>query len=157
MIEFVCLMLIFGFKLWISSNVFCCIQLSIFPYHTLILTSLFCFVLSFVIGSNVGGIGIVILIIFLLYYGWESFFICHQVLCINHAPEKELISLMLLLNFMFMNAGCMVGTQISPMLWDGGDGLYIINTIWVICVSLTALKYIIFGIYYHMYQFRTLA
>ena len=113
------------------------------PFLTLLLVSTVCCILSLSFGAAVGGgISVVIVFTFLLYYGWESFFICHQMLCIQNAPKKELVSLTLLIFFVSLNAGSIVGTQISPILWDGGKGLPIISAIWIACRCVTVSIYV---------------
>jgi len=115
---------------------------STIPYGTLLIVSSVCCLLSLTLGPSVGGITVVVIFTFFLYYGWESFFICHQMLCIQNAPNKDLVSLTLLIFFVSLNAGSIVGTQISPIIWNDGKGLPFISLIWIGCHCLSIAVYV---------------
>merc|ERR1719361_64808 len=80
-------------------------------------------ILSIAIGPSIGGLVAAICMVFVLYFGWEGFYIIHQILCINNKPSEDLTSMMILTNFVCLAAGNMIGSYVSPFLWMYGEGL----------------------------------
>ena len=120
-------------------GVFKCAVLS---YGCILAVCVAMFVLSLIFGPNIGGMVIAIICLFVLFFGWEIFFIHHILLCIQNAPSKKDTSLMLMMNYLCITVGGMGGSALST-LWDDGDGMSLITVLWIVLVSMCSFIYLV--------------
>eukprot|EP00483_Globobulimina_turgida_P010819 UN10840 len=93
---------------------------------------------------EIGGIYVAIAVIFLLYLGWEAFFILNQILCIKHSNnnnKQHNASFVILINYVSYNFGLIMGTYVASVLWKNGKGLFEICVIWIAAAIVTTITY----------------
>eukprot|EP01084_Bolivina_argentea_P177477 306896_1 len=100
-------------------------------------------ILWYLFGPKIGGLGVFIVIMFLLFYGWESLFIIQQMLCIQNAPSNEFTSNMLIMNFAGITMGNMIGSYLAPLLWDNGNGIGLLNIVWISFIVAIVVLYVV--------------
>lgn len=100
--------------------------------------TLFCY--DYFNDPDIGSIYIAIFVIFLLYIGWESFFIINQILCVQNSDHGS-SSFIILLNYVSYSFGLVAGSYIAAVEWNGGKGLMMVSVIWILCAISTGIIY----------------
>eukprot|EP01084_Bolivina_argentea_P024904 46356_1 len=148
---------------WVSLTVFvaeligCLTVSSVVDIYGPVLCGYFSFACTFAAGlitliglnfnngnPDIGGIFVAVAVIFLLYLGWETFFILNQILCIKHSNnnnEQHNASFVILINYVSYNLGLIIGTYVAPVLWKNGKGLFEIGIIWIVTAIVTTITY----------------
>ena len=127
----------------------CCIM----SYGSLLSACIITYVLNMMYGPAIGGMFVAIIILYMLYFGWESIFIQQQILCIQNSPSRNHTSLMLMTNFVFSTLGAMVGSYIDGIAWENGEGMGMIILVWIGCI--VALFLIYGGLYFMTLEKRS--
>merc|ERR1719384_1412988 len=124
---------------------------SFIAFSIKIIDSLIIFNLSILIGPDMGGLWLAIILNFFLFVGWEMFFITQILAMIEFGPVNVSKNIILLSNFAVASIAKMIGTVFSAWLWENGRGLEWLSCIWLCANILGALCY---GIFYQIKDHR---
>ena len=104
---------------------------SFIAFSIKIIDCLIIFNLSILIGPNIGGLWLAVILNFFLFVGWEMFFITQILAMIEFGPINVSKNIILLSNFAVASTAKMIGTELSALLWYNGKGLQILSCIWL--------------------------
>ena len=96
-----------------------------------IIASLIILNCSAVIGADIGGLWLAVILNFFLFVGWEMFFITQVLAMIEFGPINVSKNIILLANFATASIAKMIGAELSSWLWFNGNGLAILSAIWL--------------------------
>merc|ERR1712152_83340 len=99
----------------------------------IIIDSLIIFNLTILIGPDIGGLWLAVILNFFLFVGWEMFFITQILAMIEFGPHNVSKNIILLSNFAVASIAKMIGTEFSSWLWLNGNGLEWLSCIWLCC------------------------
>ena len=89
-------------------------------------------ILSIVFGDSVGGLGVAFLIVVLLTFSHQSYYIVQQSNAIEYAQDQEYALMLLLGERMTQEFGAMVALAITTHLWNDmfSNGVLVFSAVW---------------------------